>query len=174
MMILFDHHAQFITITNLNWIPLLQNDHHKQIVVEALETRIQKKEVTVYGFVIMPNHMHIIWQLNDGIVREHFQRDFLKFTARSLLNFMRMNNDPLLNSLKVSAIDRKYQVWERNSLSIDLYSEKAFVQKLNYLHNNPVSHKWELANLPEEYNYSSARFYETGISQFNWLTHFRG
>ena len=172
-MIRFDHYTQFITITNLNWLPVLQNHHHKQIVVEALKTRVDKKEVTIYGFVIMPNHMHLIWQLHDGIIREDFQRDFLKFTARSILQFMRMNENPLLHSLKVIAPDRHYQVWERNSLSIDLYSEKVFLQKLVYIHKNPVHPKWKLADLPENYQYSSAGFYEKGVSEFPWLTHYR-
>ena len=118
--------------------------------------------------------MHLIWQLQDNIIKEHFQRDFLKFTARSILQFMRIHEDPLLESLKVSAPDRQYQVWERNSLSIDIYSEKILLQKLNYIHNNPVHPKWRLSDFPENYKYSSASFYETGISEFDWLSHFRG
>ena len=173
-MIRFDHYTQFVTITNLNWLPLLQNDYHKQIIIEALQNRVVKKQVSIYAFVVMPNHMHFIWQLHDGIIREDFQRDFLKFTARSILNFMRMNDDPLLTGLKVKAPDRKFQVWERNSLSIDIYSEKVLVQKLNYIHANPVHPKWKLADLPENYQYSSAQFYETGVDEFNILTHFRG
>lgn len=109
-MLLFDYHTQFITITCLNWLPLLQNDLHKQIIIEALKNRIQKEQVTVYAFVIMPNHMHLIWQLPDTVIRENFQRDFLKFTARSLLQFLRMNSAPLTESLKVKAADRHFQV----------------------------------------------------------------
>ena len=173
-MILFDHYAQFITITNLNWLLILQNNHHKQIILEALKNRVTKGQVTIYAFVIMPNHMHIIWQVHDGIIREDFQRYFLRFTARSILQFMRMNEDPLRNLLKVTAPDRKYQVWERNSLSIVIYSEKVLIQKMNYLHNNPIQAKWNLADFPENYLYSSSRFYETGVDEFGWLTHFRG
>ena len=173
-MIHFTHFTQFITITNLNWLPILQNNYHKQIIIEGLSNRVTKKQVTIYGFVLMPNHMHLIWQLQDNIIKEHFQRDFLKFTARSILQFMRMHEDPLLESLKVSAPDRQYQVWERNSLSIDIYSEKILLQKLNYIHNNPVHPKWRLSDFPENYKYSSASFYETGISEFDWLSHFRG
>ena len=173
-MIHFTHFTQFITITNLNWLPILQNNYHKQIIIEGLSNRVNKKQVTIYGFVLMPNHMHLIWQLHDNIIKEHFQRDFLKFTARSILQFMRMQEDPLLESLKVSAPDRQYQVWERNSLSIDIYSEKVLLQKLNYIHNNPVHPKWRLSDFPENYKYSSASFYETGISEFDWLSHFRG
>jgi REP element-mobilizing transposase RayT len=152
----------------------LQNHFHKQIVIEALQNRANKKQVTIYGFVIMPNHIHIIWQLHDEINRVHFQRDFLKFTARSILNFMRLNQDPLLTSLKVKAKDRSFQVWERNSLMIDLYTEKVFIQKLQYIHNNPIQQKWRLADQPEKYKFSSANFYETGNDDFLMLTHFRG
>ncbi len=172
-MILFDHYTQFTTITNLNWYPLLQNNHHKQITIEGLKTRVQKNEATIYAFVIMPNHIHVIWQLHDGVIKQNFQRDFCKFTARSILQFMQLNDDPFLDSLKVSAPDRKYQVWERNSLSIEIYSEKVFLQKMNYIHNNPVQSKWKLSNLPENYFYSSAAFYETGVDEFGFITYFR-
>jgi putative transposase len=173
-MIRLDHHTQFTTITCLNWLPILQNDLHKQIIIEALKNRVDRRLVTVYAFVIMPNHMHIIWQLHDGIIREDFQRDLLKFTARSILSFMRMNTDPHYVLLNVTAADRKYQVWERNSLNIDIYSEKFFFQKFNYLHNNPVHPKWLLTSSSENYRFSSARFYETGIDEFGLLTHYRG
>jgi REP element-mobilizing transposase RayT len=172
-MIRFNHHTQFTTITCLNWLPLLENNFHKQIVLEALANRVAKQEVTIYGFVIMPNHMHFIWQLHDGIIKQDFHRDLLKFTARSLLAFMKMNNDRLFDKLKVSAADRNYQVWERNSLSIELYTEKVFLQKPNYTHLNPVQPKWKLACLPENYCFSSAMFYKTGIDEFGFLTHFR-
>ncbi len=172
-MIRFEHLPQFSTITNLNWLPVLQNDHHKEIIIEAINRRVEIQQVTVYGFVIMPNHLHLIWQLHDGINKAEFQRDLLKFTARSILKFMRMNDDPMLAQLKVRAADRSFQIWERNSLSIDLFSEKVFLQKLDYIHNNPLQPKWALAELPENYRWSSASFYETGISEFAFLTHYR-
>ena len=172
-MIRFGHHVQFVTITNLNWLPVLEKEAHKEIIAEAIKHRVEKKEVSVYAFVIMPNHLHIIWQLHDGVIKTDFQRDFLKFTARSILNFMKMNDDPMLNQLLVNDADRKYQVWERNSLSIDLYTEKVFIQKLEYIHNNPLQHKWQLALLPGDYKWSSAAFYQKGTHEFDFLTNFR-
>ena len=169
----FQHHAQFFTVTNLNWLFILENEYHKQIMLEALKHRVDKNEVTIYAFVIMPNHFHAIWQIHDGIEKEDFQANLLKFTARSILKFMKINDDKLLDQLNVKAADRNYQVWERNALSVDLFTEEVFIQKLNYIHNNPVQLKWRLAKLPEEYKFSSAKFYETGIDDFNFLTHFR-
>lgn len=172
-MIRFEHLPQFVTITNLNWLPALQNDFHKQIILESIAKRVELEQVTVYGFVLMPNHFHCVWQLHDGVIKKDFQRDFLKFTSRSILNFMRMHNDPLLQQLKVNAADRNFQVWERNSLSVDLFTEKVLLQKMDYIHNNPVQQKWQLAEIPEDYRWSSAAFYEKGISEFSFLTHYR-
>ena len=171
-MICFDHLPQFVTVTNLNWLPVLENDYHKEILIEALRKRCLEEQVTIYAFVIMPNHFHAIWQLHDGIIKANFQRDLLKFTSRSLLNFMKMNDHPLLHKLKVKAADRNYQVWERNALSVDLFSENVFLQKLDYLHNNPLQPQWQLATVPEAYRWSSASFYETGKSEFDFLTHY--
>ena len=171
-MIRFDHHTQFITVTNLNWLPILKSDFHKQILLEAIKHRVQQQAITVYAFVIMPNHFHVIWQLHDGIKKDQFQRDFLKFTSRSILKFMKMNDDTLLPKVKVSDKDREYQIWERNSLSIDIYSMPFFFQKFNYIHNNPLQSKWNLAKLPEKYYYRSANFYFSGIDSFGILTHF--
>jgi putative transposase len=78
----------------------------------------------------------------------------------------------LLGELLVNAKDRKYQVWERNSLSVPLWTPKVFEQKLDYIHNNPV--QAGLCKFPEDYNYSSAQFYERNEKDWVFLTHHEG
>lgn len=73
---------------------------------------------------------------------------------------------------RVNAKDREYQFWERNALSVDLWSQKVFEQKLNYIHDNPLQDKWRLAEFAEGYKYSSAKFYMTGVNEFGLLTHY--
>ena len=70
---------------------------------------------------------------------------------------------------KVEAKDRSYQFWERNSLGIDLVNETMFIQKLNYIHLNPLAPHWNLVNDPTEYNYSSAKYYERNERNFDFL-----
>ncbi len=111
-----EHPVDFFTATNLNWLPLLKKDHHKQILIESLKRRRVLGLITINAFVIMPNHFHIIWRVSDGINRTDFQRDLMKFLARSIIKFMFINDDPLLPQLKVKAADRQQQVWERNPL----------------------------------------------------------
>jgi len=42
-------------------------------------------------------------------------------------------------------------------------------KKLDYIHFNPVSGKWNLAKDDMDYHFSSARFYETGVDDFGFL-----
>src|SRR5438132_1263345 len=107
----------------------------------------------------MPNHFHVIWQIQDGYKQDNIQMRFLKFTAQQIKFRLTDTKDKMLDEFLVDAKDRKYQLWERNSLSIDLWNEKVFIQKLNYIHNNPVKHPWNLVQFAEDYKYSSAKFY---------------
>ena len=75
-----------------------------------------------------------------------------------------------LEKLKVKASDRVYQVWERNPLSVSLCTQVVFKQKLHYIHANPVVAG--LCKFPGAYKYSSAAFYEKGINEWNFLTHY--
>ncbi len=102
--------------------------------------------------------------------REDVQRDFLRFTSQQILKYLRNSNSSLLNELLVDAKDRKYQVWERNSLSVEIYNSKTMIGKLDYIHSNPV--EAGLCTLPEEYGYSSAWFYEKNELNFEFLGHY--
>jgi putative transposase len=55
-------------------------------------------------------------------------------------------------------------------LSVEIYGRAVATQKLQYIHFNPVSKKWLLAKDDLDYYFSSARFYETGIDEFGFLT----
>ncbi len=167
-----EYFTQFFTATILEWEPLLQQEKYKNIIIDSLSFLVKDKRVIIYAFIIMNNHVHFIWQIQEGFTKEAVQRDFLKFTAQQIKGDLEKNHPKVMSLFKVNAKDRKYQIWERNSLSIDLFSEKVFIQKLNYIHQNPV--KAGLCKFPEEYYYSSAKFYETGTDDFGFLTHFRG
>ena len=71
---------------------------------------------------------------------------------------------------EVNAANKKHEIWQRDSLSIEIYSRAVAMQKLQYIHFNRVSKKWQLAKDDLEYYFSSARFYETGVEEFGFLT----
>jgi len=133
---------------------------------------IKEKRVTVYAFVIMSNHIHLVWQIQAGHKKENVQRDFLKYTGQMIKFGLKQSNQGLLVAFAVNAKDRQYQFWERNALSVDLFSEAVMFQKIDYIHQNPV--KAGLCDFPEKNKYSSAKFYETEIDDFGFLEHIRG
>ncbi len=176
----FDHYPQFFTATILEWKHLLKRDEFKQIIIESLSFLKNEGSVEINALVIMPNHLHLIWQIQNNFKQEKIQMRFLKYTAQQMKFKLMDTADKMLNGFMVNAADRQYQIWERNSLSIDLWSEKVFIlhrspfgQKLIYIHNNPIKDPWNLVVYPEDYKYSSARFYETGIDEFGILTHYK-
>ncbi len=170
-MLITEYYPQFFTATILEWKHLLNETKYKDIIVESLRFLVKEKRVIVYSFVIMPSHIHIIWQIQGGHKRENVQRDFLKFTAQKIKYDLKDNDRDLLRQFEVNAKDRQYQLWERNPLSIDIYSRNVFIEKLNYIHHNPVQGKWNLFRYPEDYKYSTAKFYETGKDNWGFLTH---
>ncbi|WP_224746143.1 hypothetical protein [Mucilaginibacter glaciei] len=122
----------------------------------------------------MPNHIHLIWQIQDGYKQGLIQMRFLKFTAQQMKFRLIDTKDERLSWFLTNAKDRKYQFWERNALSVDLWTPEVFMQKLDYIHNNPLQDKWQLAKLPDKYRYSSARFYETETDEFGFVKHHSG
>jgi putative transposase len=165
-------YPEFITVTCLEWNAVLQEDRFKDIVLESLHFLSSKQRITIYAFVILNNHFHLIWQMMGDHQRHAVQRDFLKFTSQKIMMHLKNESSPLVEALQVNAKDRKYQVWERNSLGIPLWSHQVFDQKIDYIHNNPV--KAGLCKYPEQYKYSSASFYFTGKSDWSFLVHADG
>lgn len=168
-----EYFPQFFTASIHRWKPILQYKTCKQIIIDSLSFLSKEKRITVYAFVIMPNHIHLIWKINNGHLRKNVQRDFLKFTGQQIKFYLQSNHPNLLECLKVEAKDRSYKIWQRNALSIDLYSEPVFEQKLDYIHSNPCQARWQLSIVPEHYKYSSAYFYTNNSSTFSFLVHYK-
>jgi len=166
------HYLQFFTATIYQWIPILFDNSLKNVIINSLAFLVTEKRCKVYGFVIMPNHIHLIWRIDENHRPGDVQRDFLKFTAQQFRFSLKDRNSEILSKFEVNKKDRKYQFWQRNSLSIDLWDRKITEQKLDYIHHNPVSGKWNLAEDFVQYPYSSASFYEDDQSEFDFLSHY--
>lgn len=161
----------FYTATILKWQKLLKPDKYKQIIIESLRYLVSKKKIKVFAFVIMPNHIHLVWTMLEKNGKELPHASFMKYTAHLFLEDLRKNHPQVLPFFLVDTTTRKYHFWQRNSLPIALYSDKVWQQKIAYIHNNPIISKWSLADVPENYRFSSAKFYQEGIDEFGILTH---
>ena len=49
------------------------------------------------------------------------------------------------------------------------YTKEVAMQKLKYIHNNPMAEHWNLVQNPYDYKYSSARYYDVNEKSFEFL-----
>ena len=157
----------FWTATIHKWYNLLEKNESKQILLDSLKFLSDKGLITVYAFVIMPNHVHLILQANKLNGKESPIGSFLKFTAHKLL--IQLKNDKKDSRYLVDIANKKHEIWQRDPLATELISLEVAKQKLTYVHCNPHCGKWNLSKDDVSYQFSSAKFYETGIDDFGFL-----
>jgi len=162
----------FTTATVRGWKHLLRPDKYKCIITDSWNHLVNEGSVSIYAFVIMPNHLHWIWQMRGESELPRIQQRMLKFVAQQIKFDLIQHHPNVLDLFKVGRKDRSYQFFKERPLSIPLYTDKIVIQKMDYLHRNPTQEKWRLAASPEDYLYSSAAFYALKDQMWPFLTHF--
>ena len=165
-----EHGIEFFTATCLNWQPLLHTEERKDILMNSLKFMVDDQRIWLYGFVLMPNHIHLMWRRQELWVKKSTEQIFLKFTAQQI-KFKILDSSPgELKNYRSTQEDRQYHFWERRPYRATMYNRKTASQKINYMHNNPV--KADLCKFPEDYKYSSARFYMLNQDEWGFITHY--
>ncbi len=167
----------FITATIVDWVDIFTRQSYRDVIIENLNFYHQQRGLRTYGYVIMPNHCHFILQQPEGNLSFAI-RDFKKMTARTIADMLQSEPESrrewLLHRLKWNAgrntNTANHQVWIHSSHAEEIWSYKFFVQKLNYIHLNPV--RAGLVELPEHWIYSSAydlSFPNPKVPVYSWM-----
>jgi len=167
------HEVYFWNDTIKDWRNLLTPEKYKWIIIDCWRTLVQSGHISVYAFVIMPNHLHAIWELHKMYGKEKPHASFNKETAHKIRIDLELHHPNVLKRFRVEESSREVRIWQREPLAVLMDSKKKLEQKLDYIHYNPVVGKWNLAASPEDYYWSSASFYETGRSDFDFITDYR-
>jgi REP element-mobilizing transposase RayT len=171
----------YITITCYRWLSLFEITNGHDIVYKQFD-KLKSEGHSIIGYVIMPNHIHFIVNFSSSVKSINLRIGTMKrFMAYEIVSRLKeLNRHDILSALAhgVNAADKKkgklHEVFEP-SFDIKLCLTNAFVeQKLNYIHNNPCKGKWSLSATPEEYKYSSASFYHSGIKGEYEVHHYLG
>jgi len=163
----------FWTDTVKDWKQVFSSEKYKRIVIDSLEELVKRKNIEVYAFVIMPNHLHLVWKMVEVNGKEMPYASFNKFTSHQIFRDMKHHHPERISDFKVTDVERNFRLWQRDPLAILMDTQHKLEQKIDYIHHNPLQEKWRLCEKPEDYGYSSARFYETGIDNFGFLTDYR-
>lgn len=162
----------FWTDTIKDWKHLLKEDKYKDLIISSWQELIRRENIVIYAFVIMPNHLHVVWEMKEPNGKEMGHASFNKFTSHLIIKDLKSNHPNVLPYFKVQEKERQYRIWQRDPLAILMDTKLKVEQKINYIHNNPLHERWNLTSRPEEYPWSSAEFYESGKDEFGILTHY--
>jgi putative transposase len=155
--------AIFFVTTRLNEEGCSLTNEEAGIIKNTIVDMAVKKELKLYAYVVMPNHLHVLAQPIENGISKTMQ--LLKGRSSRKINILReaKASPPKINSKVTTArgrgdFSRPMNVWQKGFFDFTILTEQKFREKFNYIHYNPV--KWGLVNNAEEYEYSSASEYK--------------
>jgi REP element-mobilizing transposase RayT len=163
-----DGAVYFATFSCHEWVPLFTELQAYEIVYNWMRIA-HGMGYRFFGYAIMPNHAHFIIRLPDGGAINTVLGNGKRFMAYEIIQ--RLNaagRQDLLHRLQAgirpsdAARGQKHRVFQPSTDLVELFSGKMIEQKLQYIHANPVSKKWRLADDAVEYPHSSFAFYVWG------------
>ena len=152
-------YLHFITTSCYQRLPLLGKPRNRDLLLEVLERVRRRYGFVVVGYVIMPEHIHLLVgepeRGNPSKVMQAIKQGF----ARRLLRKLRAASNPGQSRLWNTALDGGH-VWQARFYDFVVFTEKKRVEKLRYMHRNPVRRGLVLE--PQQWSWSSYRRYADG------------
>lgn len=157
--------AYFVTLTVVGWIDLFTRKKIKHIVIDSIKYCQENKGLVLFGWCLMPSHLHMLCQSINNYSLSDTLRDLKKYTSREIIKFVKERNESrrewLLEHFSKTcrhlAREQKYKVWQDGNQPKIIYTPSFFWEKLDYIHNNPVEEM--IVEKSEDYLFSSARNY---------------
>jgi putative transposase len=157
-----DINCYFVTTTVVEWQYIFTSTPYFDIIIDSLRYCIKNKSLHLHAYVIMLNHAHYIVSTGSGKNLSDIMRDFGSHTSRRLTDLLREENRfDIVNVFQRNArADKRgnlYKVWQASFHPITIETDHFFLEKLTYIHENPVRKGY--VDQPEQWRYSSARNY---------------
>ena len=159
------HHLHFITCSCYQRLPLLNSSKDRDCFLKILEQTRQRYRFVVVGYVVMPEHVHLLLTEPEVGSPSTVMQVVKQRTAQALLP-KRKHRDPRQPELFAEETRRAF--WQARFYDFNVWTTKKRIEKLRYMHRNPV--KGGLVDTPEQWGWSSYRFYlldEPGVVKVN-------
>ena len=156
---------QFITTSTYRRARLFTCQRFRSIFVEVLRQLRQETGFLLSGWVLMPDHFHLLILPEPPEATVSFMQDLKKRTAQQIIAALARNHDnPRCRALlarlclpSTAHSDSYYRVWQRRYVPFNVFTHKKHLQKLDDMHNNPVTAR--LVASADQWPWSSFRFY---------------
>jgi REP element-mobilizing transposase RayT len=157
----------YITSNIYNRIKIFTRPSFIIPIIDRLNYYRYQYDCKLIGYVIMPDHMHLLIWPTLGKVVTDFMRDFKRFTSGRITRQAKAEGkvDWIRRFEEAGTVTERaeHKVWQDSFWEQTIYTEKFLRQKLNYIHLNPV--RAGLVKSAAEYPYSSYRNYGLNDNQ---------
>ena len=152
----------FVSFAVINWIDVFIRREYQEIIINSLNYCIEEKGMLVYCWCLMPSHIHLIFRAKNENPSD-LLRDFKTYTSKQIQKAIRENNQESRREWILWMMERagrknsnvKFsQFWQHHNKPIELWSNKVIDQKVDYIHENPVSAGF--VEIAKEWRLSSA------------------
>ena len=156
---------QFLTSSTYRRAQLFASERFCRDFVEILGQVRSEMSFQLIGWVLMPEHFHLLIWPDPAETTSLIMQELKKRTAQRILAALQQDRrHPWCHSVLAQVrlppsvhSDSEFRVWQRRFYPFGIYSEKKRLEKLHYMHGNPV--KRGLVNSPDQWPWSSFRFY---------------
>lgn len=168
---------QFLTSSTYRRARLFDSERFRRDFVEILGELRREVGFHLIGWVLMPDHFHLLIWPHPAESTSLIMRELKKRTAQRILAALQRNNRrpwcrKMLAQVRLPPSvhsDSHFRVWQRRFYPFGIYSEKKLREKLDYMHANPT--KRRLVDSAEQWPWSSFRFYYLADSSLLVMDH---
>jgi putative transposase len=138
----------FVTTTVQHWTPVFADKRLARLMTGQLHETLEKYEISMCAYVVMPSHFHALLGFPEI--------DRLSKVMRAIKSMSARRIQPFLSAEQRTVFSRngQYLFWKRRFDDLIIWSERQFIIKAEYIHNNPV--KAGLVEQSTNYVFSSA------------------
>jgi REP element-mobilizing transposase RayT len=162
----------FITFTCYDWLRVIELSQGYNSVYNFFKA-LKNQMHDVLAYVIMPNHLHFLLHYNGGSKNLNTViGNGKRFIAYEIVELLKQKREHALSEKLSAAVKdkdrsrgKKHEVWKDGFDVKECRTEKFILQKLIYIHENPVRGRWKLCETSLDYLHSSAKFYFNGTQQ---------
>src|SRR5918996_1696078 len=154
-----DSPVLYITIVTKNRLPVFQTDKMREVLCRAIDEARKSAGFLLFAYVIMLDHLHLL--ASRPTTTSNVLRVLKGLTARRVIDYLKANDySRSLAKLQHQERERNYRhsLWQTEKNVLPVFSEGMFMEKLNYIHENPV--RAALVDHAAEYRWSSARVWQ--------------
>ena len=153
-----DSPALYITVVTRDRLPVFRTEQMKQVLCSAVDEARKSGRFLLFAYVIMVDHLHLLTSRSS--TTSEVLRVLKGISARRVINYLKENGHQT-SLAKLQHRDRernyKYSLWQTEKNVLPVFSEGMLMEKVNYIHQNPV--RGGLAQSVLDYRWSSARIW---------------